>query len=253
MVAKQRGKGEGSIYFEADRDRWRGAIVMPDGSRRRVSGRTAKECREKLRSLQSDVERGLPVAPGKLTVSEFLTDWLERILPVRGRVRSTNTVDNYAWAVRSHIVPALGSKALRTLNTDDVEAMLVGMVRGGLSRNTVMRVRSVLVMALTHGERRGIVPRNVAAIAEMPAEARVTKVGRSLTVEEARQLLRTARGTRIEALVVTALMLGLRPGELCGLRWEDIDLDHATLQVRRSLKRVRGELLLGEPKTRLSY
>lgn len=182
-----------------------------------------------------------------------LEGWLERILPARGRVRSKNTVDNYAWAVRSHIVPALGSKSLRTLNTDDVEGMLAAMVRGGLSRNTVMRVRSVLVMALTHGERRGIVPRNVAALAEMPAEARATKIGRSLTVVQARQLLRTAQGDRIEALVVTALMLGLRPGELCGLRWEDVDLDHATLQVRRSLKRVRGELLLGEPKTRLSY
>lgn len=58
----------------------------------------------------------------------------------------------------------------------------------------------------------------------------------------------------IGPLVVVGLMLGLRPGELCGLRWRDVDLDGGTLHVRQSRKRERGPdgrdvLSFGEPKT----
>jgi hypothetical protein len=95
--------------------------------------------------------------------------------------------------------------------------------------------------------------RNVARLAEIPAGCAEPKEGRSLTIEQARLLLRAAEGDRHEALYLCGLMLGLRPGELCGLLWEDIDLEGATLQVRRSLKIERTGPRLGEPKTRRSY
>jgi integrase len=87
----------------------------------------------------------------------------------------------------------------------------------------------------------------------MPVGTRPAAEGRSLTPVQARQLLDAARGDRLEALFVAGLMLGLRPGELCGLLWEDVDLEGATLQVRRSLKRESAGLRLGDPKTRHSF
>ena len=60
--------GEGSIYFEAATGRWPGAVVLPDGPRRRVPGRTKKDFRDSLRAVQLKVERGLPTGPGRLTV-----------------------------------------------------------------------------------------------------------------------------------------------------------------------------------------
>jgi integrase len=114
-MAKQRGRGEGSIYQETATGRWRGAVVLPDGSRRRVSGRTAKECRERLRALQAEIDWGVPVGSGRLTVAVFLEEWLSRTLPARARVRSTNTIDSYTWAVRTHVVPRIGNRFLRTL------------------------------------------------------------------------------------------------------------------------------------------
>jgi integrase len=62
-------------------------------------------------------------------------------------------------------------------------------------------------------------------------------------------LLAAARGDRLEALYVTGLMPGLRPGELLGLAWDDVALHAATLQVRRSLKRERDGLRVAELKT----
>jgi integrase len=59
-----------------------------------------------------------------------------------------------------------------------------------------------------------------------------------LTTEEARRLLDAARGDRLEALYSVALALGLRQGEVLGLKWSDIDLETGTLRVRRASQRI---------------
>jgi integrase len=178
---------------------------------------------------------------------------LTNVAPGRARVRSPNTLDSYRWVIGKYLRPALCPKRLAALTVDDVEALLRSMARRRLSRSSAVRVRAVLVLALTHAERRDLVLRNVARLAEIPAGCAEPKEGRSLSVEQARLLLRAAEGDRYEPLYLCGLMLALRPGELCGLLWEDVDRERATLQVRRSLKTERTGLRLGEPKTRRSY
>jgi integrase len=75
-------------------------------------------------------------------------------------------------------------------------------------------------------------------------------VNRGLTSEQARKLLLAAQDDRLYALYVLALYLGLRRGELLGLRWEDVDLDHGVLEVTRTLQRIGGELRAVTPKTK---
>ena len=91
----------------------------------------------------------------------------------------------------------------------------------------------------------------------MPTSAREARSGRSLTPEQARQLLDVAADDRLGGLVTVGVMLGLRPGELCGLRWEDVDFGAGVLCVTQARKRTtdddgRETLVLGEPKTRRS-
>ena len=64
-------------------------------------------------------------------------------------------------------------------------------------------------------------------------------------------MLETARGDRLEALYIVAVQSGLRQGELLTLRWEDVDLEARTLQVRRTLTRNGGKLAVGPTKTAL--
>jgi integrase len=61
--------------------------------------------------------------------------------------------------------------------------------------------------------------------------------------------LEAAREDRLEALYVLAIHCGLRQGELLGLRWEDVDLEEETLQVRRTLTLTKGGPSLVTPKT----
>ena len=68
-------------------------------------------------------------------------------------------------------------------------------------------------------------------------------------MKEAQALLASFRGDRLEALWVCALSLGLRRGELLGLRWIDVDQAAKTVSVRQALLRVDGRLILDRPKT----
>jgi integrase len=70
-----------------------------------------------------------------------------------------------------------------------------------------------------------------------------------MTLAQAKALLECARGERLEAAIRCGLMLGLRPGELLGLCWADIDLDRGRLTVNHSLRREDNRLRIGTPKT----
>ena len=251
MPAKRRTSGEGGLY--RDGNLWIGSVDLgrgPDGRRRRakVKARTQREARAKLAELRRRVDDGLPIGDQRTTVADYLADWVEHRLPAS--VKSPNTVDSLRWAVHRHLVPALGARRLRDLTADDVEDMLRERAAAGMSGSSLRRIHSTLTRALRAAERRGLVTRNVAALVDTPAGPETR--ARSLTVEQAGSLLAAARGHRLEAAWVTGLMAGLRPGELLGLAWSDVDLDAARLHVSRSLKRQRDGLLIGEPKTAAS-
>lgn len=75
---------------------------------------------------------------------------------------------------------------------------------------------------------------------------------RTLSAEETRRLLEAAHGDKLEALYVLAVTTGMRQGELLAIKWQDVNLEKATVSVRRTLTKSGGRLLLGEPKTKKS-
>jgi len=78
------------------------------------------------------------------------------------------------------------------------------------------------------------------------------KVGKGLRVAEVERLLAEAKKTRLYGLYVVAATLGLRRGELLGLRWADLDLHRGTLTVEQTVQRVGGRLVLDEVKSEAS-
>lgn len=247
MAGKQTYKS-GSIYLTSE-GRWRGAYTDAAGARRYVSGTSRAEVAKRLKAAVRRADDGLPAGDERITVAEFLNRWLTAVAPSRSTAKTVATQESYRWAIDLHLIPSLGKLKLRAMTSEHVERMLKEKAAAGYSRATLVRMRSILGMALTWGERRDLVARNVARLAEMPAKIKPKAEGRSLTVEQARALLEAAEGDRLEALYVTGLMLGLRPGELLGLMWDDLDLEAGVLHVRRTLKRERTALVLGEPKT----
>ena len=71
---------------------------------------------------------------------------------------------------------------------------------------------------------------------------------RPLDREQVRAFLAAVSGDRLEAVYIVAITAGLRQGELLGLKWEDVDLDSGTLQVRRTISEARSGRIFEAPK-----
>ena len=176
-----------------------------------------------------------------LTVGEYLDRWLSD--SVRGTVReSTYSRDKYL--VTNHVKPSIGRVKLKNLNALHIQGLYRDRLDSGLSPSTVQKIHHVLHKALSQAIKWSLIPRNPAHDVKAPTPT--PKEMHPLSAEEARRLLETARGDRLEALYVLAVHTGMRRGELLGLKWADVDLENATIRVRRTLTRIDN----GEPHSR---
>jgi integrase len=95
-----------------------------------------------------------------------------------------------------------------------------------------------------------LVSRNVATLADPPKAELYTLT--ILTPEQAYQFLDAAKVDRLEALYWVVLSLGLREGEVLGLRWQDVDFNAGTVRVAVALQLINGKRALVKPKTQRS-
>jgi integrase len=247
-MSKKRGNGEGSITRRKDGLYMaRYTLDTPTGAKRKtLYAKTRKEVSEKLMNALAHAQKGIVAEPSAMALGTFLERWLED--SVRGSVRQS-TYQRDESLCRVHLVPGLGKKKLKTLNAADVQRFYRAKLDSGLSSATVHKLHVILHKALKQAVRWGLTPRNVADDVDAPKihKDEVTP----LVTEEAREFLETARGDKLEALYILAVQSGLRQGELLALRWEDVDLEARTLQVRRTLTRNGGKLAVGPTKTAL--
>jgi integrase len=245
-MAGRRGNGEGSITRRKDGLYIaRHVVDTATGAKRKtIYAKTRKEASEKLTEALSQARKGITADAGAMTLGAFLERWLYD--SVRGSVRQS-TYDRNEAMCRVHLIPAWGKNKLKTLNAADVQRLYRAKLDSGLSSATVHKLHGILHKALQQAVRWGLVPRNVADDVD-PPKVHKEEV-RPLTNEQARKLLDTVKGDRLEALYIVAVQSGLRQGELLALRWEDVDLETCTLQVRRTLTRDGGKLAVGPTKT----
>ena len=247
-MAKRRGNGEGSIYKRAN-GKWCATLTIghdENGKRKRryLYGRTKGEVLEKIHALRGDQRAGLVVEPSRVRVGEYAENWLENV--ARMRVRIT-TLSNYETLVRRHVVPHLGGVRLNQLMPLHLQAWHATLERNGVSPRQRQATHVLLKTILGHALKLGLIARNPMDAIEKPRVAR--KEIQTLTPEQIRDLLRAARGHRLETLAILAVATGARQGELFGLQWRDIHLEEATVTIQRTLIEARGKLEFGEPKT----
>ncbi len=239
---RRRAVGEGSIYFDADKDRWVGALVI-EGRRRKVIARTKTEARQRLDALRREVDAGTTAAGhGNITIGEILTTWERRALGAR--TMSPSTRDGYRWAIE-RLSAEIGSRRARALTVEQLEQTW-DTLANELGRSSLIKLRSVLGQALDFAMRRGTVTRNVAKIAELSPEAKRTKRRRALDADEARTLVAALEHERLGPMFIIMTTVGIRPGEAAGLCWDDLDLDAGLMAVRRAVRLENGRPVLVE-------
>ncbi|MDQ0378203.1 site-specific integrase [Amycolatopsis thermophila] len=221
-MAKQRSNGDGGLFWEESRQRWRAEVTIgytPAGKRRtrRAYAKTKTEAKNKLKELFKDLEEGI-TEDRKYTVAHAVRDFLAYGLPRR----STGTVDKLTNLANTHIIPGLGARKLRELTADDVDRWLADRAKV-LSTRSLREVLSLLRRSIERAQKREKVRRNVVLLCEVP-EGRAGRPSKSLTFEQAEAVLRAAEGTPMRAYVVVSLLTGARTEEMRALTWSHVDL-----------------------------
>src|SRR5215208_2035400 len=248
--AKCRANGDGDVFPRKNKagkiTSYRGAYVGPDGKRRYISGKTKEGARRNLRKARGDAERGLVFDADNLKVGEYLDRWLAD--SVSDTVKAT-TFERYEQIARLHLKPAFGWMKVKALTPAHVRGLYRKKLESGSSARTVRYIHTTLHKALKQAVMDGLIPRNVTETVKPPQPSREEM--HPLTPEQAKLLLQTAHeiGDRLEALYVLAIHTGLRQGEILGLKWDDVDLEDGSLQVRRTLTITKSGPVFTAPKT----
>lgn len=245
---RERGaKGSWEVVAELPRD-------PETGARRQhfetVRG-TKRDAQRRLRELLTTIEQGQYIPSSRVTVGSYLTEWAHNYGVLH---TSPRTAESYGSEIRRHIIPALGAKPLSELRPQDLERFYAHSLtagrrdgKGGLSARTVLYHHRILSEALEHAVRTNVIGRNPAKLADPPRPARPAVS--TLAIEDVPRFLQAASESSHFSVFALALYTGLRLGELLGLRWKCVDLDHGALAVTVSLYREGSQWQLREPKS----
>jgi integrase len=211
---------------------------------------TKRAAHEECARLVAEFKAGNYVEASKETVGAFLERWLT---DVKSRV-SPRTHERYAELVRTNIVPALGTTALKNLRPADISAAYATALTsgrrkgsGGLSTRSVLHIHRVLKQALGQAVQWEMIARNPCSGVKPPKVQ--SKPMQTYDMAQTVELIEAMRGTRLFVPVVLAVLCGLRRGEIAALRWQHVDLAAGQVAVVQSAEQTKAGVRYKEPKS----
>ena len=244
-------KGE-NIYKRKD-NRWEARYIKARGENGRAIygycyGKTYREVKKKVLEAQVKLTQSVPIPDEKpqRTFSEYCDEWL---MLCRSRVKESTYV-KYLSILEKHIKPGLGSRSPLSLTTAAIEGFSYGLLQEkGLSVKSVRDILTVLHGILRYIRRQD--PRMPGIEVIYPKEEK--REMRVLSVQEqeifSRYLLKDMDESKFGVLL--ALMTGMRIGEICALRWGDVDLNEKAIHIRHTMQRIKNTAPGGDRKTKI--
>ena len=261
MANKRRPQGDGTIRKRAD-GRWEGRIIIghkKDGTPmyKSVFGKTQKSTLTQMHKL-IDLYRDVDLTEEcRMTVGEWLDKWLDAYMVFTIKEK---TIIGYRNIIENQIKPYIGDKQLAYLTTADVQKLYNKLKREGrkkphpiygrqLSDSMVRGVHMMFHQALDEAVKERLIVRNPTIGTTIPKKRQTEK--QVLDDEQLEIFLNEIkREPYWYDFFYVEIMTGLRRGEICGLKWSDINFNENTLSVRRSVSNQKGGgIIVGETKT----
>ncbi len=256
---KRYGHNEGSISQRKDGTyEVRVTVgITPDGKpkRKSVYCKTLKEAKTTRIDLLNNLQKGLITNPTEMKLGDWLDEYMS--LYKKPYVKPTTYV-TYTVKVENHIKPAIGRYKLKALRQDIIQKFINSLTDKGLAPATVEAIYKLLHNALETAVDNGMLVRNTAHKVRLP---KVPKPKISpLSKEQQDTFVEKAKETYMGCMYIFDLCTGMRLGEVLGLQWGDIDLEEKTLEIKRTLSKVKDpdnpdeswHLAFGSPKTKAS-
>ncbi len=246
-AARHRGRGEGSVFRDKNGKWWASVSLPPDPDtrrrpRRKMSAPDRETAKRHLAKLLAELEETGTVGRKDVTVAQAVAGLMEHP-PPSWKTHQTLVVNGVH---AKNLTAGLGRHLLSRLSVQQVEDHLAAEARRGMSRSTVADQLFLLRRAIRRAEKRGLVTRNVAALADLPAGL-PTRRSRSMTVDQVQQLLGSDLTPWWRAWLSVALLCGTRPGETGALAWDDVR--DGVLSTRHGLQETGNGLAPGDLKT----
>jgi integrase len=260
------GNGQGSVY-ELASGKWRWQVTLgytPQGKRQTASGVCANKGLAEVAKSQAiaDFSRGLLGASENITVSAYADKWLSRQKGLEAnsllayRRELNYGLDHLAKMKLKAVKPHHIKDTLMALSEKTMEQ---GLGRGKpMAGRTLGKVRTRLKALFREAVSDGLIYVNPCDSVKRVKGQDTEPVGFALDEVQMTRLhelgltLYEAGVCRLFPAIFTAACLGLRRGEVFGLRWQDVDLKKNVLRIRQNLKTPGGKPVLGELKTRHS-
>ncbi|AFZ69504.1 tyrosine-type recombinase/integrase [Deinococcus peraridilitoris] len=246
----RRSNDTGSVFYREARNQWVARVPL---SRHHPSGKrhlerafaSQKEAERYLRQAMVERDKGTLTIAWRKTLGEYLDGWL---LAKEQNDKRPSTLLDYRGTFKNHVKPYLGPVRLEKLATDDIRLLHRKLREAGRSESSIRRAHNHLKTALQDAVREEILARNVAALVRAPKVPRTLQ--QSWTLTEVQTFWQHVQDHPLKALWITAILTGLRRGELAGLRWQDLDFEQRELHVRVTITEIAGKLQFGPPKSR---
>ncbi|MFC1861184.1 tyrosine-type recombinase/integrase [Chloroflexota bacterium] len=206
---------------------------------------TKKVAEKRLAEMLHQLDTGMFMKPGKITLADYLKQWLQDYCWPNLAPR---TAEGYESIVHCHLIPSLGQIPLTQLKPEHLQHVYSEKLTAGLSHRTVRYIHVTIHKALQDAVRLGIIVRNPADAVNPPKVQR--QEIRTMSESDIHIFLEFAKSTSYYALFYTALFTGMRRSELLALRWSDVDLILCQLSVTRALHHLQdGSLIFRQPKS----
>ncbi|MCH5185943.1 MAG: site-specific integrase [Oscillospiraceae bacterium] len=203
-----------------------------------VYARNYADIKDKLAKCKSD-------NPPRLAGSAaLLSDWLITWIESEDNIKET-TKRLYKSNIKNHIIPKIGKIPLKRLSGDILQSFVSSFK---LAPSTVQLIFTVLKSALTRAEDRGFIT-NIWSKVKLPK--RKSSEVTILTPQE-QSKLESVLCEKNDIGILICLYMGLRIGELCALKWSDVDFDNGIIHIKGTQSRIDGELKVMPPKSKAS-
>lgn len=213
------------------------------------------EANEARNNVIAQLHNGVYVVYTNVKVKELLDYWLEEVMKPSPTF-TANSYYNYRDCIQKHIVPQIGGLKLLTLNQGHLMKLYKELVknysaipkRAKTIMNTSMRFALSKRLIMTNPCEGVDLPKGVKKNKYHTIEVNETK---TYTLEQVKMLLEASKDTRIHMQIVFALLMGLRRGEINGLKYSDIDYKNHKLRIQRQLGRdIHADEKSLKPKTK---
>lgn len=242
------GNHEGSIRKRAN-GKWEARYSdgrTPDGRQiqRSVYGNTRKEVAEKLHEILYQKQIGTYVPPQNILLKDWLIQWMSNYAAISVR---PSTYISYEGYVHNHIIPVLGAIQLQQITPVLIQNFYNQRYesgrtdgKGGLSAKTIRNLHNMLHQAFEQAKINGMILHNPTDNAVIPKQTK--REMRVLSVEEQNRLLQFIHLHRLGFAILFDLATGLRIGELCALKWSDVNFNKQTIKISRTLQRIKKSI-----------